>query len=195
MNRRRAFLFFVALGVFYAVTVSAVAAEGGEQQNPTEQPIGQVFKWLNFALVLGAGGYFIAKKAPGFFRSRADAISAAMTQAAAAKAEAERQFAEAEAKLARLGQEVAVLRETARREAAEEAERIRNLTREEAGKIGRAGRAEIEAAERAARMELKALAAKLAVERAEALVAKQMTPKTRDELFRAFVASLPGSAN
>ncbi len=194
MNRRRALFFSVAVGIFLAVNVSARAAEGGERQNPAEQPIGEVFKWLNFALVFGAAGYLIARKAPGFFRSRADAISAAMTQAAAAKAEADRQFAEAEAKLGRLDHQVAALRETALREAAEEAERIRNLTREEAGKIGRAARGEIEAAERAAQMELRALAAKLAVERAEALLEKQMTQKTRDDLFRAFVASLPATA-
>ena len=195
MNRRKAFFLAGVLGAFLAVTISARAAEGGGQENPAEQPIGKVFKWINFALVFGAFGYLIAKKAPGFFRSRADAISSAIAQAAAAKAEADRQFAEAEAKLRRLDQEVAALRESARREAAEEAERIRNLTREEAGKIGRAAHSEIDAAERAARIELRALAAKLAVERAEALIEEQMTPKTRDQLFRAFVESLPAAAS
>jgi F-type H+-transporting ATPase subunit b len=189
--RRRAF-FLLVLAFVLAWIGPASAAEGSEEKSPAEQPIGEVFKWLNFALVLGAGGYLIAKKAPGFFRSRADAISAAITQAAAAKAEADRQFAEAEARLARLDQEVAALRETAHREAAEEAERIRKLTREEAEKIARAGRGEIEAAERAAQMELRALAAKLAVERAEALLTREMTPKAQDDLFRAFVASLSG---
>lgn len=195
MNGRKTVLLSLALGILLAMALPARAAEGAEEQSPAEQPIGQLFKWINFALLFGAAGYFIARKGPGFFRSRADAISAAMTQAAAAKAEADRRFAEAEAKLGRLDQDAAALRESARREAAEEAERIRGLTREEAGKIGRAGRSEIEAAERAARMELRALAAKLAVERAEALLEKQMTPKTMDGLFRAFVAGLPGRAN
>ena len=104
MNRRRAFFFALALGVFLAMSVPARAAEGGEEQNPASE----LFKWINFALVLGAVGYFIAKKAPGFFRSRADAISEAMTLAAAAKAEADRRFAEAEAKLSRLDQDTEI---------------------------------------------------------------------------------------
>jgi F0F1-type ATP synthase membrane subunit b/b' len=192
--RRRAFFLLVSALVL-AWSVPASAAESPDERNPAEQPIGEVFRWMNFALVFGAGGYLIAKKAPGFFRSRADAISAAIMQAAAAKAEADREFAEAEGKLARLDQEVAALREAARREAAEEAERIRKLTGEEAEKIARAGRGEIEAAERAAEMELRALAAKLAVERAEALLTREMTPKAQDELFRALVASLPGRSH
>ena len=62
-------------------------------------------------------------------------------------------------------------------------------------KIERASQMEIEAARRAAHVELKALAARLAVERAETLLAKEMTPQAETALFRTFVAELERSVN
>ena len=62
-------------------------------------------------------------------------------------------------------------------------------------KIAVAAKAEIEAAERAARLALKALAAKLAVDGAEALLAKQLTTKTQEALISHFVESLEGRPN
>jgi len=53
-------------------------------------------------------------------------------------------------------------------------------------KIAAAARAEIEAAERAARLELKALAANLAVDGAESLIAKQLTTQAQELLISNF---------
>ena len=192
---KRRLVFCAAMLLLLAAFAGAAWAAEGTEENPAEQPVGEVFKWLNFALVAGAVGYLIAKKGPAYFRARADAISSAIAQAAAAKAEADRRLAEAEARLKRLEAEVVALRETAHRDAADDAERIRKMALDDAEKIARAAQAEIEAAERAARMELKAQAAKLAVEGAEVLLAGQMTPKTQEELFRSFVAELPRRAN
>jgi len=109
--------------------------------------------------------------------------------------EAERQVREAEAKLANLKQEIAALEATAKRETAEEAERIRALAQSDAKKVGVAAHAEIEAAERAARLELKAMAAALAVDGAESLLAKQLTPAAQESLVDTFVKSLEGRPN
>jgi F0F1-type ATP synthase membrane subunit b/b' len=87
------------------------------------------------------------------------------------------------------------LREQAQKDAAAEAVRIRAMAKSDAEKIGAAAKAEIEAAERAARMELKTIAAKLAVDGAESLLAKQLTPQTQDALIEGFVKSLQGSPN
>ena len=81
------------------------------------------------------------------------------------------------------------------KEAGAELERLRNLTLTDAEKIVAAGKAEIEATERAARVELKELAAKLAVDKAESLVAQQMTPGVQDALIDNFVQSLQGRPN
>ncbi len=196
MNRRRAFFFSatVCLSTLILLAAPVLAAEGAEQ-NPADTPIGKVFQWLNFLIVFGALAYLIIKKAPAFFSARAAVISAAITQAAAAKAEAERVLREAEDKLGHLDQEVASLRAAAQREAAAEADRLHRATSDEVEKIARAARAEMEAAERAARMELRAIGARLAVERAEALLKKLIAAETQAALFHNFVESLPGSVN
>jgi F0F1-type ATP synthase membrane subunit b/b' len=69
------------------------------------------------------------------------------------------------------------------------------MTQSEARKVGIAAQAEIEAAERAARLELKALAASFAVDGAETLLAKQLTPAAQEKLLDTFVKSLEGRPN
>ncbi|HKA00402.1 MAG TPA: hypothetical protein VKE70_28015, partial [Candidatus Solibacter sp.] len=69
------------------------------------------------------------------------------------------------------------------------------MARNDVEKIRLAAKAEIEAAERAARVELKALAAKLAVDHAESLVTKQMTPTLQEAMISRFVESLEGRPN
>jgi F-type H+-transporting ATPase subunit b len=129
------------------------------------------------------------------FRKRAETISSAITKATAAKTEADRRLKDAESRLARLQQEVAELRASAQREDVGEAERIRSATQNDVQKIGLAAKAEIEAAERAARMELKALAANLAVDQAESLLAKQLTPQTQEMLVANFMQTLEERPN
>ncbi|MBZ5701956.1 MAG: hypothetical protein LAN84_08915 [Acidobacteriia bacterium] len=188
MNWSRRLVFVLVLFlVFFGTVLNAQAAE---EASPAAERAGQIFKWLNFAVVAGGIGYLAGKFGPRFFRERAEQISAAITQASAAKGEADRQLQDAESRLGRLQQEVAELRAAAQRDAAAESERIRAATRQDAAKIASAAQAEIEAAERSAHIELRALAAKLAVEGAEALLAKELTPKTQELLVREFVQKL-----
>jgi F-type H+-transporting ATPase subunit b len=154
-----------------------------------------VFKWINFAIVAGLLVWVFLKVTPPFFRRNAEIISSAITKASAAKSEADRQLREAQEKLAHLEQEIAGLRATAQREGAAEAERIRRLLQTETERIAAAAKAEIQASERAARLELKAIAANLAVDGAESLLAKQLTPQAQESLVSAFVKSLVGSPN
>ena len=190
---RPAFLFVnVAFApLFFAVTARA-AEEGGAGGTETAT---EIFKWINFAIVLGAILWLCVKKAPGFFRGRAEAIGSAIAKAGHAKDAADAQLREAENKLANLQKEVAQLRAYAERESAAEVERIHAATRADLEKIAAAAKAEIEAAERAARLELKALAAKLAVDGAEALLVKQLTAHAQTALISNFVKSLEGRPN
>ena len=194
MRRRSVWkLIASALAVLLFATVSAHAAEEGG--NATTERANEIFKWINFAIVAGLIGWVFLKVTPPFFRKNAETISSAITKATAAKAEAERQLREAEGKLARLEQEVAQLRATAQKEAAAEAQRLRAITQSEVQKVGLAAKAEIEAAERAARLELKVIAANLAVDGAESLLAKQLTPQAQESLVTSFVKSLEGGPN
>jgi F-type H+-transporting ATPase subunit b len=194
MTRRGAWkVFGSALLVLLFAAISAHAAEEGG--NATTERANAIFKWTNFAIVAGLIAWVFLKLTPPFFRKNAENINAAITKATAAKAEADRQLREAEQKLAGLEQEVAQLRATAQREAAAEAERLRAITQSDIQKVGLASKAEIEAAERAARLELKVIAANLAVDGAQSLLVKELTPKAQESLVAAFVKSLEGRPN
>lgn len=183
---------FSFAGFLFLAVASAHAAE--ESGNATERA-NEIFKWINFLIVAGLVAWVFLKLTPPFFKKNAEFISSAITKASAAKAEADRQLREAEEKLARLEQEVAQLRATATQEGVAEGQRIRALTNSDAQRVGLAAKAEIDAAERAARLELKAIAANLAVDGAESIVARQLTPQTQEALMAAFVKSLEGAPN
>ncbi len=181
------------LGAMLSFASAVGAAEGGE--SPAEGNSVLVFKWIHFVVLAGILSWLFKRVLPPIFRRKADIISEAITKATAAKAEAEHQLKEAAIKLTRLEQEVAGFRAAAQKEALAELERLHSMTKLDAEKIAHAAKAEIDATERAARVELKALAAKLAVDGAESLVAQQMTPAVQDTLISNFVQSLQGRPN
>ena len=185
----------VAAGAFVLFCTAAPAFAQEEGASPADSTIGWVFRWLNFALVFGGIAYALVKYAAPAFRRRTDAIVSAIGEAARVKQEAEERRREAEAKLAGLEQEISRLRAEAQRDAAAEAERLRQMAREEAQKIERAAKAEIFAAERATRLGLKAVGARLAVERAEALLRQDINAASEATLFRSFVQDLERRAN
>jgi F-type H+-transporting ATPase subunit b len=194
MTRRGVWKVFAsAVLVFLFAAMSTHAAE--ESGNAATEHANEIFKWINFSIVAGLIAWVFLKLTPPFFRKNAETISSAITKATAAKAEADRQLREAEEKLARLEQEVAQLRATAQQEMTVEAERLRAITQSDIEKIGLAAKVEIEAAERAARLELKVVAANLAVDGAESLLAKQLTPQAQESLVAAFVKNLEGRPN
>ncbi|HET8925485.1 MAG TPA: hypothetical protein VFN26_21050 [Candidatus Acidoferrum sp.] len=193
---RRARRTFVIASAVIAALFFTLSARAAEQGGSTDaETATEIFKWINFAIVAGLVVWVFGKLLPPIFRKNAENIASAITKATAAKAAADAQLREAETKLANLQKEAAELRTFAERESAAEAERIRVLTQTDAQKIAAAARAEIEAAERAARLELKALAARLAVDGAESLLAKQLTPQAQESLMSDFVKSLEGRPN
>ena len=184
-------LFVCALGLFSA-TATFAAEEGGSS---TEHSYEMVFRWIHFAILAGFLYWASRKYLRSKIRRNADNISSAITKATAAKVEAERKLQEAVTKMGNLEREIAEFRVQAQRDAAAEVERLRAATVLDVEKIRAAAKAEIEAAERAARVELKELAAKLAVDGAESLVAKQMTPAVQEAMISSFVQSLQGRPN
>lgn len=174
---------------------AALARAAEEGANSSGQHVGDVFKWIHFLILAGLMYWLFTKVLPPYVRRNADQISETIAKATAVKAGAERQLKDAAAKLATLEHEVAQFREQAQKDATAELERLRGMIKIDVEKVGISAKAEIEAAERAARVELKALAAKLAVDGAESLVAKQMTPAVQDAMIDNFVQSLQGRPN
>lgn len=190
--RRWYYLAIPTLAMLFAAASAYAAEEGG---NASMQRATELFKWINFAIVALALIWVFARALPPKFRQNADNISSAIAKATVTKAEAERQMSDAEARLGRMPQEIAELRANAQREGAAEAERIRGVTRTDLEKVSLAAKAEIEAAERAARLQLKVIAANRAVDGAQFLLAKELTPKTQESLVDSFVESLEARPN
>ena len=162
-----------------------------EAPDPLQGPAAKILRWLNFAIVVGVAGYFIIKKGGPAFRAHANDISAGISSAAAAKAEADAQLRTAEAGFARLPQDSSAMRDTATREFATESEHLREGTDREVTRIEMAAKAEVNAAQRAARLELREVAARLASTRAAEIVGQQITPAQRAALVQKFVDGLP----
>jgi len=180
-----------AAGLLSAAAVCGAEEGGGHG----EQSSGVIFKWIHFVILAALVYWVFGKLLPPFFRNKADHISAAIGKATTAKTDAQQRLQEAVEKMASLEREVAEFRAQAQRDAAAELERLRGVTQLDVEKVRAAAKAEIEAAERAARVELKELAAKLAVDGAESLVAKQMTPTVQEAMINSFVQSLQRRPN
>src|SRR6202022_1218828 len=112
--RRAMPLFASGLLIFLLAALPALAAEAEENQGASTAGI--IFRWLNFILVFGGIGYLIAKKGGAFFRANAKAIAASITEAQAAKAEADSELRTVETKIAKLDQEIAEMRTAARQD-------------------------------------------------------------------------------
>lgn len=178
----------VRLGLFILLLAAPAIAEENSS-SVADAPVGQVFRWINFAIVLGLIVWGFSKAVP-YFRRHAEEISQKIAEGARAREAAEKRRSEAQAKLATIGDDIAQMREEAKRAAALEAERIRELAKSEAAMVERAAQAEIAATEHAARLELRTLAARMAVERAEALLRQELKPKVESDRFFEFIASM-----
>jgi len=191
MKSCRQFLAFAssALLIFIFSALPVLAAEGAEP-DPADSTAGLIFRWLNFLIVFGGIGYLIAKHGGAFFRGNAKEIAASIVEATAAKTEAERELRVVETKIARLDQDVAELREEARRNWATESERLYASGVAEIEKINLAARAELAASERAAQQQVREIAASMAVERAAALVSSKMNAEIRARMFQSFLSEL-----
>jgi F0F1-type ATP synthase membrane subunit b/b' len=181
----------VALFGAFSLPASAQASS----PDVASMPIGTVFRWLNFLLVFGALAYLIGKFGAPYFRVRARAIGKAIEEANQTRAVAERELREAAEKLARVEAEIERERRASERDSAADRERIRALTKSDIEKISQAARAEIAAAERAGSQELRAIAAKLATDRAAALIREQMNAAAEAALFSSFVGELARAAS
>jgi F-type H+-transporting ATPase subunit b len=174
-----------------AFAAPAFAADGGPAE-AANSPAGLIFRWLNFILVFGALAYVLARWGGPYFRGRGAEISVAIRDAAAAKAEAERELREIEDQVAHIDQEIARVRADAVREEAAEAQRQAESGRREIERIDRAAQFEIESAARAGRLQLRALAAQLAVAEAEKQLRANLPTNepARAALFQSFLAQL-----
>jgi F-type H+-transporting ATPase subunit b len=193
--RGRALLQHLAYTGLLVFLVAWPALAQETEPSPADSTIGWGFRWLNFAIVFAGILYFAIKICGPYFRSRKEEIARQVAEGARAREAAENLRQEVRDKLAGIGTQVAQIREEAKRSTEAEAKRLRELARREAETIEKAAEAEIAASRRNARLELKALAAGLAIDRAEVLLKQELTPEAEASLIHIFVEQLAGSAN
>lgn len=165
-----------------------------EAEHETEPPHSNtsetVFKWLNFVLVFGVGGYLAAPYLRRWAAGQRKVIQDQIAEGHRQHEEAQKKLAQIEARLAGLENEIAALRREAKVNAEAEQQRIREGARREAERILSTTTAEIESAGRAARLELRAYAAHLAVSLAEQRLRQQLSPQLQAALFDASLQEL-----
>jgi len=108
---KRALRMLLVAGAFSVMLFVAGAARAEEDttNNARTQSAQEIFKWINFAIVAGAGVWLFGKVLPPKFRGNAEKINSAIAKATEAKAESDRLLREAEHKLANLEKVVAAL--------------------------------------------------------------------------------------
>jgi F-type H+-transporting ATPase subunit b len=176
------------------------AAETGEFEPATKsegqaEGVSPVWAWANFAILVGALGYLIAKKGGPWFVSRSLAIRKGIADAEEVRASAQARAAEVDRKLAGLEADIQALRADMRREQAAEAERMRKQTEADMARIQAHAASEIDAAGKSARLELKRYAAQLAIDLAEQKIRRQMTPDVQAALVERFERNLDHPAD
>lgn len=196
MNRRRlAILLLLAIGLA-ALVLPGMAAEEthGEEAEHSGGGSGElIFKWINFFIVFGGGGYFAVRPFRRWVAGQRQSIKDRIAEAQAEKRQAEERLARIEQRLAGLEEEIKALRREAVEDAAAEGNRIAETARREAERILATTGMEIDSAGRAARLELRAYAARLAVTLAEQRIQERLTPKVHAMLFEASLSELPAT--
>ena len=180
--------------MLFALNIFILLSEaGGVEAAPWwNKPGLEVWKFVNLFIFVGALVYILRRPLSEAMRARREGIRRDLMRAQEERNAALAKLEEVEARLARLDEEVASVREQSQREAVEERERIRRTTEEEAQKLRDQARREIESAGKAARQELRQYTAEQSVRLAEEVIRREMRPEDDVRLVNLQVEELGG---
>ncbi len=186
---RRAVL---ALAIGLTLASFAIPQETGNKSSIAEEAGDRwiVWKWVNFAILVGGLGYLIAKTAPAYFKTRSEEIQRALVEATREIKDAGAKAADLDLRLTGIQTEVENLRGQARAEMAAEGERIRVDTERHLKRIQEQTVQEIALMSRSARDELRKYSAGLALDLAEQRIRSSITPGLQEGLVDSFVHDL-----
>jgi F-type H+-transporting ATPase subunit b len=193
-------LLLVLLGLVVAVTrgVYANPPEEAAQGEHTGKEHGggesheasPIYKWINFAILVGGLAYVLRKPAAQFFAERTDSIRKSLEEGRNALSAAEEQLRAVERKLQGFENEMAAFRAAALKEMEDEHARMHKATEQEAEKMMESVRVQMDVASKQARLELRNYAAEQAVALAERVVAGRMDDARQKRLVSQFVEKL-----
>jgi F-type H+-transporting ATPase subunit b len=152
-------------------TFHPLLLSGGFWTSPTGFP-----KLVNLAIFLTILYLLLRKPTREFFRQRLSSVRETLDRAAREKQEATAKMAELDQRLNRLDTELAQIKEQSEHEAAAEHARMDVEAKRDIEKIREMAGREIESAKQVAMADLRAFAATKAVDLAEQMIRREMTP-------------------
>jgi len=170
--------------LFMLLLPTVTLAAGGGDHQVDSGVILKDFIWrcINFAVLVGLLVYFVRKPIRNALHNRRAEIEKTLADAAAARDAAEARAKEYQEKLAKAAAEIESIYAAIRREGELERDKILASAREMAAKIELEADAKAASAVARARLELRAEAARLAVQLAEELLAKNVTAADQKRL-------------
>ena len=161
----------LALFVPALPNVDPLLLSGGFWTSPTGFP-----KLVNLAIFLTVLYLLLRKPTREFFRQRLASVRETLDRAAREKQEATAKMAELDTRLNRLDADLQEIGTQSDREAAAERERVDAEAKRDVEKIREMAKREVEAAKQVALADLRAFAATTAVDLAEQMIRREMTP-------------------
>jgi F-type H+-transporting ATPase subunit b len=180
----------------YEYTHSPTVEKLGHMLGMSPDTASTAFTVLNFVLLMVGVGYLLMKMLPKTFRQRSTYIQKQLVDARTATEEAQARLSSVEARLAKLDEQIAGMKQQAEADLAREEKRIQAGLEEEQKKIVDAAEAEIVAATAAARREIQNYAAELAIDQAaKKLVVTAETDRLLVENFARRLGAEVGGEN
>ena len=148
------------------------------------------FTVVNFLVLAGLIGWFLAKTLPKTFRNRTTAIQKDLVDARTATEEASARLSLVEERLSKLDEQIAAMRAQAEKDSAHDEQRIMASVEEDKRKILAAAEQEIAAATSLAHRQIQQYAAELAIDQAARKLV--VTAETDRMLVQSFARRLMG---
>jgi F-type H+-transporting ATPase subunit b len=148
------------------------------------------FTVVNFLILAGLIGWFLAKTLPKTFRNRNTAIQKNLVDARTATEEAGARLSLVEERLSKLDEQIAAMRAQAEKDSAHDEQRIAASVEEDKRKILAAAEQEIAAATALAHRQIQQYAAELAIDQAARKLV--VTAETDRMLVQSFARRLMG---
>jgi F0F1-type ATP synthase membrane subunit b/b' len=150
----------------------------------------ELWKFVNLAIFVGAGIFFLRIRINKGLLARRDAIQQELVAAKTEREQALAKLADAESLLSRLDDDVRTVHEQANQEAEQERKRLSAGTERELEKLKQQAQREIERADKIARKELREYLAKRSVELARASLRDRIRPEDDTLLIKERIGEL-----
>lgn len=178
------------LVLFCSTLVLASGGEGGGHADSGAVLKDFLWRWLDFGLMAVLLVYLLTKPLRNGLVSRREGIEKALSDAVAARAEAEAKFSEYDAKLTKASAEIEEMSVAIRREGELERERILANAREMAQKIVAEAEKTAESEILRARAELQREASRLAIAMAEDILKQQINTGDQQRLVNEYMSKV-----